>query len=163
MEGSFSIKANPVEQVAGRALTHLKSLDPESRNKRVARLHASGAWLKPTQQQWALLAGTSTTGINKALNGSRRKRTPSPALTDLGNFLEDVHNTALRIQWRSPEVERAELEDLDRLFGQFLAKHESMIETWRHHRSGSAAELLAIALMAFDRLVTTILSNNNIG
>jgi hypothetical protein len=158
---TLSIATTPAQQVPGRAVSILKSLDRKSRDQRVAGLVSAGALVKPTQQQWAALAGTSTAGIAKALNGSRRKRTPAPALTDLGNLLDDVAETALRVQWRNAEDERAALEELDRLFGLYLQKHGSTIGAWRD-RTGTAP-LLERAVRAFDRLLTTVLANNNIG
>jgi hypothetical protein len=137
-----------------------KSRPEESRDQRVASLVAVGALVKPTQQQWASLAGTSTAGITKALNGDRVKRMPTPALTELGALLQDVAETALAIQWRSAEVERAALAELDRLFGMYIQQHGTTIGTWRD-RGGTAA-LLERAVRAFDRLITTILANNNL-
>ena len=115
----------------------------------------------PTPEQLVVLTGVSATGIAKARNGSRRRRVPSPTMTDLEILLQDVAEIARRIQWRSPAVERAGLEDLDRLVGLYWIKHEGTIEKWRD-RSG-AAGLLAKALTVFDRLLTTILANNNVG
>jgi hypothetical protein len=82
-------------------------------------------------------------------------------MTDLGILLQDVIDTALLTQWRSADFERSALEDLDRLFGQYLAKHEHALDVWRHR--GGTAQTLVKALRAFDRLITTILSNNNLG
>jgi hypothetical protein len=161
MDASLLMPTTPAQQVAGRAVSTLKNLPRESRDRRVARLYATGASVQPTQQQWALLAGTSTTRITRALNGYRRKRAPSAALTDLGALLQDVAEIALNIQWRSAEVERAALEELDRLFGQYFNKHGDTIGAWRD-RGGTAA-VLERAMRAFDRLLTTVLANNNIG
>jgi diphthamide synthase (EF-2-diphthine--ammonia ligase) len=145
--------------VAGRAVSTLKNLPRESRDRRVAGFVAAGAVVKPTLEQWAALAGTSTARVTKALNGQRPKRAPAAALTDLEVLLQDVAETALNIQWRSAEVERAALEELDRLFGQYLMQHENALEAWRD-RGGTAA-VLERAMHAFDRLLTTVLANNN--
>ena len=95
MEGSAFIKPKLPEQVGGRAVTHWKNLDPKSRAKRVAEHVGSPVVL--TRSQWALLAGSSTTGINAALNGSKPKPPLSPAQNDLRVLLKDVEESAKRI------------------------------------------------------------------
>jgi hypothetical protein len=161
MDARSSIAATSAGQVPGRTVTGLKRLDRESRDRRVAGFVAAKTPVLPTREQWAQLAGTSTTGIAKALNGSRRKRAPSQALIDLKVLLQDVADIATRIQWRSAAVERAGLEEIDRLAGLHWLKHESTIEKWRDR--GGTAGLLLQMLTAYDRLITTILSNNNLG
>jgi hypothetical protein len=154
-------KMNPVAQVPGRAVTRLKNLARDLRDRSVAGFVAAGTPLVPTREQWALLAGTSTAGINKALNGSHQKRPPTPAMADLVELLHEVADTGFRIQWRSAEVERSALEELDRLIGHFLAKHEHALDAWCYR--GGTAKTLVRAVKVFDRLLTTVLSNNNIG
>lgn len=157
------IKVPPAEQelLPGQVLTRLKKLDRDRCNERVAELHASAAPVVPALEQLANWAGTTPAAVRRSLNGSRRKPEPAKAMADLVELLHEVSDTGFRIQWRNAEVERAYLEELDRLFGQYLAKHESALEAWC--RRGGTAKTLVRAVKVFDRLLTTILSNNNLG
>jgi hypothetical protein len=162
---ALSMPATAARQVAvaGRAVTHLKGLDQESRNQRVAGFVAARALLLPTQAQWALLAGTSSARVSEALNGARRKRAPAAAMADLGVLLQDVAEVAVHIRWQSATVERDGLEELDQLFGRYIAKHESTLEQWRDSSGTTASSLLGQAVRTVDQLLTTILANNTIG
>jgi hypothetical protein len=147
----------PDREITPRRLARARQLPLEAREKAAAAVIAEGRSIKASKQLVANIYGVSVAGIDRALNGSRRRRSKiaPKTLADLNDLWQEVFYLA-GVKYQSADHQREHFIAFERFIAKWWIDHPEVRDL---AAIGSADALHAIAVRGLAALIEAIVGN----